>query len=403
MSIEKFDSDAQRANAFSGTRNMNQIMESYGRQVEGYSPERKSHYDRLVRLIERGRLAEAAYADEEFHAGLSEATVVNDLPVLLGGLLDLQVRDAFGNYAQPWRAAFKSENFGSFREQKLWYPLDLGTDDGTIPVVPEAQGYDAATLSEYYEVATLATYGITAMLSRQVIVNDDKRALQSIPRDLGRLMARTQNKAVANVLAANASTTVSGVTTKDGYNLFEVSSTGAHHGNMASGAYGLGSTDDFALVEAQVKAFGKQVVPSAATSTITLNDLGIKPRYLIVPSALELQAMKLVSAAQRIISSGTTAATVVATSANVLAFLQVVVLPELPSDVDWYLAADNAVFPTIEVAYLNGIETPQTWVRSTDFGVSNLAEADGIQYKIRSDWAAYPAAYSGLRKVDVTG
>lgn len=400
--MERYDNDKQRANAFAGFTRMERILESYGHQVAGYDEKRKAHYDQMTRLIERGSLREAAEQSDEF--GLREAVATGDLPVLLGGYVDLQVRESFGAIDQPWRAFAKVTNIPNFREQKLWYPIDLTNDtSGKLPVVPEGQGYDEADLSEYYERGSIATYGEYFTITRQALINDDKRALQAIPQGLGRAAARTINHLVADVMTVNASATVCGPAMVDTYNLFEVSTSGAHHGNMSHGAFGLGSADDFSVVEAEIVKFGKQKVPGG--NGITLNELGIKPRYIIVPSTLELQVQKLISQAQRIISSGTTAATVVATSANVLAFLQPVVLPELAShsETNWYLAADANQAPTIEVGFLNGKETPDLFVRNSDLMTGSLAEADGVQHKIRMDVGAYPAGWSFMRYVSVSG
>ena len=350
--------------------------------VESYRPRDMYEYEHVVDLWKRG--------------SLREAMVTDDLPILLAASVDLHVRAAFGAVPTPWTQCFKNDiNFTNFREQKLLDMLELVSDDetsgtspsGRIPVVPEGHGFSEARISEDYEVATMATYGLTFFLTRQMLVNDDKRNLARVPQIMGRAMARTINYHVAQVLEASASTSVSGPAMNDGYNLFETSTSSGHHGNMTSSALPLSSD----AVKAQVAAFGGQKDPSG----VSLKNLGIKPKYLIVPTALEHTAQEIVSRSLRI-----TGDTVTTSSENVLSYLQVIAIPQLTSDVDWYLAADPNEAPTVEVAYLNGKTDPDVLVRGQDMG--NLADADGQQYKIRHDFVAYPAAWSFMRKVDDT-
>lgn len=350
--------------------------------IESYRPRDVYEYRRSLDLFTRG--------------SLREAMVTDDLPVLLAASTDVHVREAFGAVPKTWTACFKDGvPFTNFRQQKLLDMLELITDDeaggtsasGRIPIVPENHGYNEARISENYEVATMATYGITFFLTRQMLINDDKRNLARVPEIMGRAMARTINYRVAQVLEANATTTVSGPVMHDGYNLFETSTSAGHHGNMVSGAYGL-SADN---LKTQIAGFENQKDPSG----VSLKNLGIKPKYLIVPTALEPTAQEITSRSLRITGSD-----IITSSENVLSYIQVVTIPQLTSDVDWYLAADQNEAPTVEVAYLNGKTDPDVLVRAQDMG--NLSDADGQQYKIRHDFVAYPAAWSFMRKVDVT-
>lgn len=92
------------------------------------------------------------------------------------------------------------------------------------------------------------------------------------------------------------------------------------------------------------------------------------PRYLIVPSALETSAEKLITSVQ-----ATQTANV-----NPFAFLDLIVEPRLADTHRWYLAADPALLPCIEFAYLAGAPGPQT---ESHAGF----EIDGVQTKVRLD------------------
>jgi hypothetical protein len=358
-----------RGRYFSGLRRVESLLESYV-PTDAFAE--------AEAMVARGSLREAMHSD--------------DLPILLAGTTDIRIRDAYKAVEQPWKQFVRSESFSNFREHKIIGDMEILIDDeqggaaqsGRFPMVPEGHGYDEARASEYYEVAQLATYGATFSLPRQMIINDDTRSLARIPQLLGRAMARTLNWHVAQVLEANASTTVSGPTCVDGYNLFGTS----NHANMVSDALPLSA----AAVEAQMVLFGAQETPEG----ITMDELGIQPKYLIVPSALRLTAQKIVADAALIAGTDT----VIQTSQNILTNLVPVSIPNLSSDVDWYLAADPADYDTIEVAYLNGREEPEVFTQALDS--AQFSDADGQLYKIRHDWDVYPAAYCAMRKVDDT-
>lgn len=375
--MELLTTDSARSGFFAGFRPVTPLMEAY-------QPHDVDAYKRTLALYERHSLREAMDSD--------------DLPYILAGSTDTILRETYGSVAQPWRDAFKVTSFPNFRQQTLADLLEIETDDqagnaarnNLIPKVPEGHGYDEARISEVVEKATLATYGITFSYSRYMLENDDRRAIERIPASLGRTMARTINAKVVEVLEAGATTSVSGQVMNDTGRLFNdtaVTSAGGH-ANLVSGSHALAQ----ATLKAQLVAFGAQKTPSG----LKLNQLGIRAKYLIVPAALELTARELVSNAALIGASGT-----IVTSENLLTYLRVVVIPELTSDVDWYLAADPMDYPTVEVAYLRGNQSPSLFVQSTD--LANLSNADGMKHKIRHDFVAYAAGWAGMRKVDVTG
>jgi len=366
--IERMATDAARGQYFAGLRRVESLMESHN-PTEAFSE--------VEAMLARGSLTEAMHSD--------------DLPILLAGTTDIHLRDAFRAVEQPWTECFRVTSFNNFRQQKIVGDLEVIVDDeaggttvsGRIPAVPEGHGYDEARISEHYEVAQLVTYGITFSLSRQMIINDDMGMLSRVPQRFGRAMARTLNYHVAQCLEVSASTSVSGPACVDGYNLFGT----AHHENMTSAALPLSA----AAVKAQMLLFGAQETPQG----ITMNEMGIRPKYLIVPSALRLTAREIVSNAA-LITGNTTAQT----SENILAGLVPVAIPNLSSDVDWYLAADPAEYDTIEIAYLSGRAEPETFTQALD--AAAFADADGQLYKIRHDFDVYPAAYCAMRKVDDT-
>jgi hypothetical protein len=334
-----------------------------------------------MQLVERGSFREAMHSD--------------DLPIILSGQTDLHVRDAFAAVAQPWRDLFSTTSFSRFAQQKIHSGLYVEVDDekgatslsGRYPLVPEGGRYDEARLGEYYVTAQLAKYGATFRFTMEMLNDGLQAQIARLPQLVGRGMAMTLNYDVVQMLEANASTSVSGVTMADGYNLFETAAWTAkdkHHGNMSSDALPLNKTN----LEAQVVLFGQQKDDAGVTNA----EAGIKATRLVVPQALEITALKLVSNAALITGSDT-----ITTSENVLAGMKVVCLPGLSSSVDWFLAAD-ASMGTAEVAFWNGMQSPELFVQNP---MADLTVDDAI-YKVRHVWDVYPLAYWTMRKVDDT-
>lgn len=349
--------------------------------LESYRPADQAEFERTMQLVERGSLREAMHSD--------------DLPIILGGQTDLHVRDAFAAVAQPWRDLFPTTTFNRFAQQKIHAGLYVEVDDekgstsmaGRYPLVPQGGIYHEARLGEYYTTAQLAKYGATFRFTMEMLNDGLQAQIARLPLLVGRGMAMTLNYDVVQMLEASASTSVSGVMMADGYNLFETAAWTAatkHHGNMASDALPLSKTN----LETQVVAFGAQKDDAGITNA----EAGIKATRLVVPQALEITAMKLVSNAALITGSDT-----ITTSENVLAGMKVVCLPGLSSSVDWYLAADGAM-GTAEVAFYNGIQSPELFVQNP---MADLTVDDAI-YKVRHIWDVYPVAYWTMRKVDDT-
>jgi len=344
--------------------------------VESYRPADPAAFERTMDLLERGNLREAMHTD--------------DLPVALAGSTDLIVANSFGEIAQPWRTCFTTGPISTFRENKLHAGLYLEVDDekggtslsGRFPLIPEGGRYDEARVGEYYNTIQLGTYGGLVSFTREMLANDDLMMLRDLSTWMGQVMANTLNYYVANALQESASTTVSGLTMADGVRLF---ATAATRGNMVSSATPL----SHANVEAQVALFGAQTDPAG----ITNDNRGIRPAYLIVPSALRLTAQKIVADAAMITGDATTV-----TSKNQLSDLQVVVIPDLSSNVDWYLAASPSQVRTVHVGFYQGRETPELFTQAANVDLAN----DGQRYKIRHDWAVAPVGYWGMRKIDDT-
>lgn len=250
---------------------------------------------------------------------------------------------------------------------------------GEAPVlmrVNEHGEFTRGTIGEMKEVYALVTYGRVFAITRQAIVNDDLDAFTRVPQRFGAMAAQKEGDVVWAVLLANAAM-------GDGTALFH-----ANHGNLIASGSGAPSVTTVAAAKALMS---KQTGIDGVT---LINATG---RFLLVPPALELAAWQMVSSI------------VPAQSSNVvpdyIRSLTPISEPRLEvgvnldgtthggSAVEWYLAADPAMFDTIEYMYLEGEEGVMLDTR-VGFDI------DGVETKARLDFAAKAIDWRGLVRSD---
>ena len=373
---------------------VDRMTESVGSAIAADS-ERQARFDQLVRRIGKGHLREAYEDFVECHwanyGTLREAMVSDDLPYLLAAGTNKTFREAYLSIAQGWRDCFPVVSFPDFKTQKILTLTDLISntydnvsavsdgkpwESGRIPEVPEGMKYDEARVDEKYEQATLKTYGCVFTLSRKMIVNDDLRSLRLVPQILGVAMARTLNYHVAKeVLAYNSGV---GMTCIDTYSLFDAT----YHGNY--NPTGTALTYDNLIAGynlfVAMKTPGKRV-------------LDLKPEWLLVPNILALKADQILNPNGGVLVSQSTGTALTPSRNQMAGLMKYAIIPELTDANDWYMMANPGLMPSIEVAFLNGREQPETFVQDP---VNSLAAADGTMYKIRHDFAGYVANWRGI-------
>jgi phage major head subunit gpT-like protein len=182
------------------------------------------------------------------------------------------------------------------------------------------------------------TYGRMSSITRTDIINDDLGALTAVPRRLGRGAALKFNQVFWAAFEASNSTYFQGAT--------------AGAGN----ALAIGS------VETAYGAYRSLTDPDGAP-------LGITPKILLVPVGLRITADKIQTGNTLLASSlGSTSSKVLEPQANVLAGkFTIVDSAYLTSTSTWWLAADPADLPTMEVGFLNGQRQPTVEQAEADF------------------------------------
>ncbi|MDU6061254.1 MAG: Mu-like prophage major head subunit gpT family protein [Veillonella sp.] len=237
------------------------------------------------------------------------------------------------------------------------------SEAGNLELVPEGGQFKQDSFGEASARTKVATYGKLFSLTRQAIINDDLGLFSKIATKYGSAAKRLVNKMVYAQLTGN-------VKMQDNIALFD-----AKHGNVAG-------TGEALSVKAIAKAITAMRRQKGIQGEATLN---ITPKYLVVPPELEMTAYQIVNSTAAVdgVNSGV---------ANPYKGRFIVVADAELTDPDaWYLVADATQHDTIEVTYLNGVETPRLETRQG-------FDVDGIEYKVAFDCGVSALDFRGLYK-----
>lgn len=232
----------------------------------------------------------------------------------------------------------------------------------SLPKVKEGAEYQYVTADDRAAPIALATYGGLFSITRQAIINDDMSVFQSIPSNMGRAASRTIGDLVYAILMSNNNFT-------DGKPLFHTD-----HGNIVTNAEG--------FVPAALGEARKQMRMQKDRHSNTLN---ITPGFVIVPAALESIAMQVLRSTS---VPGAETNSGIMNPVNSLGELVVESRLDANSPDSWYVAAEQGS-DTVEVAYLDGVDTPYLEQQE---GWS----VDGVSYKCRIDAGVAPLDYRGM-------
>ncbi|HPA91965.1 MAG TPA: Clp protease ClpP [Quisquiliibacterium sp.] len=270
----------------------------------------------------------------------------SDFPLLLANVAQKAMMKGYDEAQETFQAWTTK---GALPDFKAARRVDLSTFP-SLAKVTEGAEYKSATIGERGETIQLATYGRKFSITRQAIINDDLDAFSKIPQRMGRAAIRTVGDLVYAVLTSNPAMA-------DTIALFH-----ADHGNLLTGAAIATSSVDTMRV-----AMAKQKDGTAV--------LGIRLAYLIVPVALEGTARVVRDSEFEVTGSkNLTVPNSVRGTFEVISDARL----DTASASNWYGAASPSMHDTIEVAYLDGVETP-TLEQQSGWDV------DGVEFKVRMD------------------
>jgi hypothetical protein len=259
---------------------------------------------------------------------------------------------------QTWRAIVSSiVPVMDFRTQRVGRVGGYGV----LPTVLEGGPYQPLT-SPGDEEATyaLAKKGGTEDITIEMIANDDRQRISTIPRKLGRAAAQTLYRFVWDFFTANAATTYDSVA------WFHSS-----HGNTASSA----ALSQTTLTNATIALMDQTAYGDSSEV------LGSPAKFLVVPNELRELAFQLTTSAVAIPSTPASASD----SPNIHAQLdhvQPIVVPYWTDANDWFAIADPKDVPTLEVGFYNGREEPELFTQS-DPNVGSVFNSDTFTWKVR--------------------
>lgn len=290
-----------------------------------------------TRDMDRTRIAQRALAQ-----GTSDFTVV------LENVLNKMLLAAYRPSAVTWSRFCATGTLTDYRPHARYH---MGSFSD-LKSVNEDGEYEIGVLSDAAkETITGSRKGRILQITPEVLVNDDLGAFSRPTVALGQAAARAIEKDVYALLALNSG---AGPTMSDGVALFHAS-----HGNIPTAA-----APDMASVDA-----GRQLM--AAQMDVGANDyLDIVPTVWLGPLSLGSKAREINAAEYN------DDANKQQRRPNVVRglFADVVDSPRLTGTA-WYMFADPTQEPVIEVAFLNGVQTP-TIEQELNF------RTDGVAWKV---------------------
>jgi len=232
---------------------------------------------------------------------------------------------------------------------------------GNLSAIAQGSSYPAITSpTDEHVTYSLSKYGGVETITLEAIRNDDVYALRKIPSRLARAAAQTLHEHILNWFKNNS-------IVYDGKQFFH-----SDHNNLASAAL---DADSLAAARLMMKKQSQQGANKP---------LGLRARYLLVPSDLESTAYNLTR-----IGYGQTN--------NIPTFLQEqkivpIVVDYWPDGNNWYLVADPKDAVCIELGFLDGRQEPELII-SDEPSNGSLFTNDTITYKIRHIYSSAALDY----------
>jgi phage major head subunit gpT-like protein len=265
----------------------------------------------------------------------------------------------FTSVESAWRSISTVRSVNDFKTLTS-YRLNGGMKFEKVPNGGELKN---AAASEESRTISADTYGIMTSVTRTDLINDDLGALTAIPQRVGRGGALKLN----DVFWAEFVDDASFFTTARG------------NKKTTAGALSLTNLKAIATMFRKLRDADN-------------NPVAVDPRILLVPADQELAAAEIMGSA--LIQSGASGGQ---PDRNVLAGRYQVVSTTYLSNVDdYYLLASPADLPVMEVAFLNGVQSPIVETAEADFNTL------GVQMRGYFDFGVAKAEYLAGIKADVS-
>lgn len=298
-------------------------------------------------------------------AGRMSASIgTASLPELLGdSIARKMVQEYNAAGLADWKKVVQSGPVFDFRTNRR---VRVG-GYGDLAAVAQAGNY-AAVASPTDEESTYAATkrGGTEDITLEAIRNDDVLGLRRVPQKLGRAAARTLYKFVFQTLI------------------------GANPNIYTGTALALAGQNNIgAAALAKATLLAGRLAMQKQTEMDSAEPLGISPRFLLVPADLETTAYELIA----VPNTGSFVPT--AASAVNAQTWELIVVKTWTDANNWWLVADPADIPTIEIGFLDGKEEPELFVQDMP-NVGSMFSNDKLTYKIRHIYGGSVLDYRGF-------
>ena len=267
-----------------------------------------------------------------------------DVGGIMSNVANKFLLEGFFSVERTWRNICAVRNVSDFKTVTS-YRL-IGKDQYEI-VAPGGE-LKHGTLGEQSYTNKADTYGLLLAIDRRDIINDDLGAITTVPRKLGRGSGLKINDVFWSVFLNNSAFFKTG------------------NKNYATGTDTVLSIDGLTKIE---KLFADQTDGDG-------KPIGIQPAVMLVPTALSAVATMLYKSLEIRDTTSSTKYPVANPHANKFRAEVSRYLSNSSytgnSEKAWYLLADPQDLPVIEVAFLNGQESPTIETADADFNVLGI-------------------------------
>lgn len=300
---------------------------------------------------------------------ITRAFTTSSLPYILGNVAN---KAALSGYQLAETTYQFWCNIGSCQDFKAHTRVRL-SDIGDLEAVNNAGEIASGKMQESYEQLTPETYGSIIGITRKNIINDDAQVFTKLPGQMGALAAAKINELVYDHLISNGNLT-------DSVALFH-----ATHVNLNTSSALTATT-----LAAAIAALRKQKNASG-------KPLNFSPAFLLAAPELENTARGLLESDMLMATDGTTSTKHHPTKNIFMGMATPVIdawltLHASATSTTWYLTAAPSKADTIEVAFLNGKQTPTVEQREAP------ANMLGIFYRVYIDAGVKALDFRGMQK-----
>ena len=285
-----------------------------------------------------------------------------------------------------WTRISRVEHFGSL--QSITGTL-VGTV-GLLPSVAEGAEYTELAIGDSPETADFVKYGGYIPLTLELIDRDESRKLAAYPRELAAAGLRNISALIAAIFTSN---TAIGPTMADTGALFNNTAvtTKGGHANLLTTALAAAEWEVVSKAIYNQPMLVKQVTGYYGTGP----KMAINPRFLVVPRALQLTAMKI------LYPSLENAATIYSENQQRGQPGDVVTVPEFTDITDWAAVCDPLLAPSIFVGERFGI-MPEIFIAGDNLSPAVFMN-DEHRLKVRHFLACWVNDFRPLHKSNVAG